>query len=307
MNTQSPFNYANETPIPMVGFGTYLIPDDDARQWVYQALQTGYRHIDTAEGYRNETGVGLGLADGMKKLGLLRSDLFLTTKLWPGNQNWGETPKTYQGTKDALQASLDRLALEYVDLYLIHAPFSPDQFIEQWRALTDLKLQGKTRAIGVSNFTQAHIERLVEAGLPLPEVNQIELHPWSQKTELVSYLRAKGIVPMAYSSLVPLSTWRTAPEQDSAKTEAMQRDSEDQDSPFKRLADKYGVSEAQLLLRWGVQQGYPVIPKSTNPERMKQNLALFSFEINDADMQELSSLDRGDGVAWAIGSPFELA
>src|SRR5690606_24768866 len=174
--------------------------------------------------------------------------------------------------------------LDYVDLYLIHAPFDREQRLAQWRGLVELREQKKARAIGVSNFSVSHLEELKAAGLPLPQANQIELHPWSQKPTLVRYLEENGIVPIAYSSLVPLSTWRAAPGQDSAKSEVMQADSLRVDSPFKLLAKKYGVSEAQILLRWGVQKGYAVLPKSTNPERLRQNADIFSFSIDDAEM-----------------------
>jgi 2,5-diketo-D-gluconate reductase A len=166
-----------------------------------------------------------------------------------------------------------------------------------------LKEQKKARAIGVSNFNVSHLKELEAAGLPRPQANQIELHPWSQKPELVRYLEEQSIVPIAYSSLVPLSTWRNAPGHASAKTAAMKADSERADSPFKIMAQKYGVSEAQVLLRWGVQEGYPVLPKSTNPARLRQNADLFSFRIDDTDMAAIEKMDRGDGVAWSVGDP----
>jgi 2,5-diketo-D-gluconate reductase A len=234
---------------------------------------------------------------------LSRSDIFVTTKLWPGNAAWGQTPKTTATTIASLDESLARLGLDYVDLYLIHAPFDAADRLAQWRGLVALKEQKKARSIGVSNFNIRHLEALEAAGLPRPEANQIELHPWSQKPELVRYLDAHGIVPIAYSSLVPLSTWRVAPGHDSAKTAAMKMDSARADSPFKALAAKYGVSEAQVLLRWGVQKGYPVLPKSTNPNRLRQNADIFSFALDDADMTAIERLDRGDGVAWSVGDP----
>lgn len=180
---------------------------------------------------------------------------------------------------------------------------TPDERVHQWRALVDLRDQGKARAIGVSNFSQAHIEELLHAGLPRPDVDQIELHPWSQKPELVAYLRDTGIVPIAYSALVPLPTWRTADGHDSAKTEQMQADGEAAGSPFAAMAAKHGVTEAQVLLRWGVQQGYAVLAKSTDPIRMRQNADLFSFALDDEDMAALEGMDRGAGVAWPIGDP----
>ena len=141
----------------------------------------------------------------------------------------------------------------------------------------------------------------------MPAANQIELHPWSQKPELVRYLDDNAITPIAYSSLVPLSTWRTAEGQDSAKTDQMKADGEQADAPFKVMAKKYGVSEAQVLLRWAIQKGYPVLPKSTNPERIRQNADIFGFTLDAADMAAIETMDRGDGVAWNAGDPTHAA
>jgi 2,5-diketo-D-gluconate reductase A len=289
--------------IPYLGFGTYLIPDDAAAAAVREAIRAGYRHIDTAEGYGNESGVGVGIRQALESEGLTRGELFVTTKLWPGNPAWGQPAKATESTVASLDGSLDRLGLTYVDLYLIHAPFDPDRRLAQWRGLVELRRQGKARAIGVSNFGVTHIEELAAAGLPAPAANQIELHPWSQKPELVRYLNDNGVTPIAYSSLVPLSTWRAAPGQDSAKTDRMRADGERADAPFAVMAEKYGVSEAQVLLRWAVQKGYPVLPKSTDPERIRANADIFGFEIDDEDMGAIEKLDRGDGVAWATGDP----
>lgn len=307
MNHEQTRSLAADVHIPLLGFGTYLIPDGEAAAAVRDAVRNGYRHIDTAEYYQNEAGVGAGIRQALDNEGLSRQELFVTTKLWPGNAAWGQTPKTTASTVASLNESLERLRLDYVDLYLIHAPFEHEQRLAQWRGLVELREQKKARAIGVSNFNVSHLEELEAAGLPRPQANQIELHPWSQKPELVRYLEQRGIVPIAYSSLVPLSTWRSAPGHDSAKTDAMKSASAQQDSPFKRMAAKYGVTEAQLLLRWGVQNGYPVLPKSTNPARMRQNADIFSFAVDERDMAELATLDRGDGVAWAIGDPTKAA
>lgn len=292
-----------DVEIPYLGFGTYLIADDAVAAAVGEAIRAGYRHIDTAEGYRNEPGVGAGIKRALESEGLERSDLFVTTKLWPGNPAWGQHAKTTESTVTSLDESLARLGLDYVDLYLIHAPFEREQRLAQWRGLVELQRQGKARAIGVSNFSIKHIEELKSAGLPMPAANQIELHPWSQKPELVRYLDDNSITPIAYSSLVPLSTWRTTEGQDSAKTEQMKADGEQADAPFKVMAKKYGVSEAQVLLRWAVQKGYPVLPKSTNPERIRANADIFGFSIDDEDMGAIEKMDRGDGVAWAMGDP----
>ncbi|MEZ4473244.1 MAG: aldo/keto reductase [bacterium] len=232
--------------------------------------------------------------------------MFVTTKLWPGNAAWGHTPKTTATTIEALETSLKRLGLDYVDLYLIHAPFDPDQRLAQWHGMVELQRRGLTRSIGVSNFNIGHIEELRAAGLPAPAANQIELHPWSQKPALVGFLEAQDITPIAYSSLVPLSTWRAAPGQESAKTAAMRAEGERADFPFRALAEKHGVSEAQVLLRWAVQLGYPVLPKSLSPDRMRQNLDVFSFTLDEADMAAIATMDRGDGLAWSVGDPTKV-
>jgi 2,5-diketo-D-gluconate reductase A len=300
---QKNISLTNDMKMPIVGFGTYLIEDGESQALVQQAIRSGYRHIDTAEAYGNENGVGLGIKAGLADLGIARNELFVTTKLWSGNEAWGQSPKTYDATIASFNASLTKLQLDYVDLYLIHAPFGNAQRLEQWKALLEIQRQGKVRAIGVSNFNETHIEEIKAAGLPLPNVNQIELHPWSQKPNLVGYLAENSISTIAYSSLVPLSTWRATEGQASAKTEGMTADGASAESPFKTMAKRYGVSEAQVLLRWGIQKGYAVLPKSTNTERIRQNIDLFSFEIADEDMAAMASMDRGEGVAWPSGDP----
>ena len=298
-DTSTTFTLNSNTFIPAVGFGTYLISNDDAEMAISSAISAGYRHIDTASGYRNEETVGDGIKKGLRENAVSRTDLFVTAKLWPGNPAWGDAPKTGVQTIEECNTSLSRLGLDYVDLYLIHAPYGGDKRLEQWNALLELQASGKARAIGVSNFNESHLEEIKAVGLPMPDANQIELHPWSQKPGLVSYMAQNHVAPIAYSSLVPLSTWRTEESQDSAKTDEMKADGE----MFKGMANKYGVSEAQLLLRWGVQSGYAVLPKSLNPDRMRQNIDLFSFTIDDADMAHMATMDRGDGVAWASGDP----
>ena len=297
------FPLTADVAIPAVGFGTYLIAPDQTAEAVRTAIAIGYRHVDTAAVYQNEAGVGAGLHAGLRDAGLGRADVFVTTKLWPGVREFGEEVKSYEQTIAACEASLASLGLEDVDLYLIHSPHAGAGRLDQWRAMLEIKRSGKARSVGVSNYSRKHLEEIEAAGLTMPDANQIELHPWSQKSDLVAYMRARHIAPIAYSSLAPLSTWRTEPGQDSAKTEAMRAP----DPAFQAMAAKYGVSEAQLLLRWGIQNGYAVLPKSLNPERMRQNLDLDGFRIDDADMAAMAAMDRGDGLAWTIGDPVHVA
>ena len=303
MSDTKTIQLAGGLELPTVGFGTYLIPDEAAEDAVVRALQAGYRHVDTAEAYGNEAGVGSAIRMATGDLGLARGDVFVTTKLWPGNPAWGDAVRTPAEAVAALSASLDRLQLDYVDLYLIHAPFAGPKRLDQWRALLETKEGGKARAVGVSNYSIRHLEEIEAAGLPLPAANQIELHPWSQKPELIAHMAQRGIKAIAYSSLVPLANWRSEEGQDSAKTAEMQVEGGRTDSPFRAMAKKYGTSEAQVLLRWAVQKGFAVLPKSTSAERVRQNLDLFSFEIDAMDMAAIEQMDRGGGVAWAAGDP----
>ena len=297
------FQLTEEIALPAVGFGTYLIDAEDVGDAVGGALGAGYRHIDTAEAYGNEASVGRAIDSFLRGGNGSREDVFVTTKLWPGNADWDMPEKDYEATIDSLGRSLEHLGLDYVDLYLIHAPFSRERRIDQWRALVELRDRGLARAIGVSNYDESHLEEIRESGLPMPDADQIELHPWSQKTALIGYLAEHGIQPIAYSSLVPLSTWRTQEGQESAKTAEMAAEGESSDSPFKAMADEYGVSEAQVLLRWAVQSGYAVLPKTSSRDRMLENIDLFSFEIDEADMEQIATMDRGGGVAWSTGDP----
>lgn len=301
MSSLKTIELAGGVELPTIGFGTYLISADDAEGAVRRALSAGYRHVDTAEAYGNEREVGSGIRSASDELGLSRPDVFVTTKLWPGNPAWGDTVKTPEETIAACVASLDRLQMDYVDLYLVHAPFAGEERLNQWRALLQLRDEGKARAVGVSNFSIRHLEEIESEGLPLPAANQIEIHPWSQKPELIRYMEGRGIKAIAYSSLVPLAGWRRG--QASGKTEEMRAAGAREDSPFKRMAEKYGVSEAQVLLRWAVQKGFGVLPKSMREERMRQNLDLFSFEIDAEDMAAIRTMDKGAGVAWAAGDP----
>ncbi len=297
--TRKTLQLNDDTEIPAVGFGTYLISPADAADAVRAAISIGYRHIDTATIYRNEQAVGAGIRSALKDNGLTRKDIFVTTKLWPGHAPWRDEPKSKAQTIAECEASLERLGFSYVDLYLIHSPHGGSRRVEQWQALLELKRTGKARSVGVSNFGRRHLAEIEAAGLPMPEANQIELHPWSQKPDLIAYMKQYGITPIAYSSLAPLPTWRTRPGQDSAKSAQMKAG----DTVLTGMAAKYGVAQAQLLLRWCIQSGYAVIPKSVDPERMRENIDLDGFSIDDRDMASITTLDRGEGIAWSMGDP----
>ena len=292
----------NDKTLPSVGFGTYLIKDEDAEKVVFTALENGYRHIDTGQAYGNERGVGNAIKKYMMQYKLSRDELYITTKLWPGNAEWGQNVADYDTTISSLEHSLKLLELDYVDLYLIHAPFKKEDRLDQWRALVGLKKHGKAKSIGVSNYDIKHIQEIKEAGMELPDANQIELHPWSQKNDLVAYLKEENIGIIAYSSLLPLSTWRVEDGQVSAKTKEMSEEK----LPFEEISNKYNVSEAQLLLKWGLQNGYGILPKSMDETRIKNNIDLFNFEIEEKDMRLMSNLDRGEGLAWQHGDPTKV-
>jgi len=276
--------------MPFVGLGTYLQPADEVQASVEHALRCGYRHIDTAELYGTHDAVAKGIAAS----GVPRKDIFITDKL-SGGGIFGVDPVTYDGTMAAISKALDLLQTQYIDLYLIHHPGAKDKRLEQWRALCDAQKQGLVMAIGVSNYSEKHIEEIKAAGLKMPEVNQIELHPMCAQAKLIPYLRANGILPMAYSSLAPCSGWRVEEGQGSAK----KSDVHQKQMPLlESLLAKYSVSQAQLLLRWGLQKGYPILPKSSKPERVEANKQLFHFSISDEDMAQLDALDEDAAIAW---------
>jgi 2,5-diketo-D-gluconate reductase A len=293
--------------MPAVGLGTYLIDDGDIGDVVDAALRLGYRHIDTAEGYRNEAGIGAALTAAVDSGVVSRDEVFVTTKLFPGNPEWGQAAKSGEDVAGSLEASLERLQMDVVDLYLIHASFSHEQSVDLWKGMIAARDSGLARHIGVANFSEATLEAIRDAGLEMPVANQIELHPWSQKPELVAYLRKHQITPIAYSSLVPLSTWRAADGEDSAKQAEWTAEAEAGGSVFAEIAGQHGVSEAQVLLRWAIQHGYPVIPKSTRSERLRANADLFGFDLTAGEMETMDGQDRGAGVAWQWGDPLTYA
>jgi 2,5-diketo-D-gluconate reductase A len=253
----------NGVRIPQFGFGVFQIPPEETAQAVRTALEAGYRHLDTAQMYRNEEGVGAGIAES----GVAREDVFVTTKL--ANDAHG-----HDNAITALEGSLRRLGFEYVDLYLIHWPLPhKDNYVRTWQGFEDILRAGKARAIGVSNFQPVHLDRLAEETSVVPAVNQIELHPALQQTELRAYHQEHGIATEAWSPL--------------AQAEVL-------DDPVLRdLAEKHGRTAAQVVLRWHIQLGTIVFPKSSSPERIKQNIDVFGFELDDEDMTAIGKLDAG--------------
>tara|TARA_B100001778_G_scaffold439_1_gene356 strand:- start:222 stop:1124 length:903 start_codon:yes stop_codon:yes gene_type:complete len=291
--------------VPRIGLGTYNMNSQEAEDMTYAAIKYGYRHIDTASVYRNEDGVGKALKRIYEDTDIKRSDLTITTKLWPGGLVKVDRVKNNVGTIKSLDKSLRNLDDDYIDLYLIHSPHAKSKRLEQWETLLKQQDQGKVKNIGVSNWGINHIEELIDKEYPLPSANQIEIHPWSQKPELVSYLKENGIDIIAYSSLVPLSTWRHKDGENSLKTDKMYKDGNDLESPFKILASKYQVTEAQVLLKWALQLGYAILPKSIQIDRMQDNFEL-DFIIDEDDMKLIEQLDRGDSVTWEYGDPLAV-
>jgi 2,5-diketo-D-gluconate reductase A len=291
----------NGIGMPLVGFGTYQLSTEQAEICVKEALKAGFRHIDSAEAYNNEEGTGKGI----KAAGVSRDDIFVTTKLFPGNKLWGAPEKTYEETIVTLKNQLRNLMLDYVDLYLIHAPLS-ELRMEQWNALIELKKSGLTRHIGVSNYDEERINEILNDGLTKPEANQIEFHPICARIDLTRFMNEKSIVPIAYSSLAPLSTWRAEEGQGGEVLAEIKKECQ---SVTREIAAKLKVSEAHLLLRWGLQHGYSVLTKSSKAERIRENLHVFDFVIPDNDMERLNRLNKNQAFAWAANglNPMEVA
>jgi 2,5-diketo-D-gluconate reductase A len=254
----------NGVSMPQLGFGVFQVPDDETEAAVTTALEVGYRSIDTAAAYGNEAGVGAAIA----RSGIPRDELFVTTKLW--NSEHG-----YDSTLRAFDNSLGLLGLEQLDLYLIHWPRPRvDKYVETWRALEKLLADGRTRAIGVSNFQPAHLRRVIDETGTVPAVNQIELHPYLTQREPRDVHAEHDIATEAWSPL--------AKGGDLLKEQVVTS-----------LAEKYGRTAAQIVLRWHVQLGNVVIPKSVTPSRVRENFDLFDFELADDDVESISALDRG--------------
>ncbi|MEV0049710.1 aldo/keto reductase [Saccharopolyspora shandongensis] len=250
--------------MPQLGYGVFQVPADQVVEPVLAALQAGYRSIDTAAVYGNEEGVGKAIADS----GLKREELFVTTKLWNDSQG-------YDSALKAFDESLTKLGLDHVDLYLIHWPVaSKDKYVQTWKALQQLHADGRAKAIGVSNFQVPHLRRLLDETDVVPAVNQIELHPNLPQAELRAFHAEHGIATEAWS---PLGQGKGLLD----------------DAALAALAEKYGKSPAQVVLRWQIQLGNIAIPKSVTPSRIKENLEVFDFELADDDVAAITALKTG--------------
>ncbi|MDX3078201.1 aldo/keto reductase [Streptomyces sp. NPDC088354] len=264
MSTVPDITLNNGVTMPQLGFGVWQVPDDEAADAVGTALEAGYRSIDTAALYRNEQGTGRAIAAS----GIAREDLFVTTKLW-------NTDQGHENALRAFDASLAKLGLDYVDLYLIHWP-TPARglYLETWRALEKIHADGRARAIGVSNFPVAQLQHLLDEGGVVPAVNQIELHPNLPQAELRAFGAAHGIATEAWS---PLGQGRGLLDEPALAA----------------VAAKHGKSAAQIVLRWHLQLGNVVIPKSVTPSRIRENFDVFGFELDAEDLAAIDALDNG--------------
>ncbi|MFE5299013.1 aldo/keto reductase [Streptomyces sp. NPDC056632] len=253
----------NGTEMPRLGFGVFQVPDEETTAAVTAALEAGYRSIDTAAIYGNEAGVGKALASS----GLARDELFVTTKLWNADQG-------HDATLRAFDASLAKLGLDHVDLYLVHWPApARDLYLDSWKAIEKLVADGRVRTAGVSNFQPAHLNRLLDGSDLVPAVNQIELHPGLQQRALRELHARHSIVTEAWSPLA----------QGAVLEEPVLRE----------IAARYGKSTAQVVLRWHLQLGNVVIPKSVTPARIRENIDVFDFALSADEMTAVAALDQG--------------
>ncbi|MUM16230.1 aldo/keto reductase [Mycobacterium sp. CBMA271] len=264
------------TTIPQLGFGVWQVPSDGAEAAVLTALQVGYRSVDTAKVYENEEGTGRAIAAS----GLPREDVFLTTKLWNSDQG-------YDSTLRAFDASLERLGTDYVDLYLIHWPVPElDEYVATFKALQRIQADGRAKAIGVSNFTVANLARLIDETGEVPALNQIELHPRFTQPELRAFHAEYGIATEAWS---PLGQGTIL------------------DNPvIGAIALAHGVTVAQVILRWHLQLGNVVIPKSVTPQRIAANFDVFGFELDEDEVQHITGLNAADGRIGPDPETFNL-
>ncbi len=253
----------NGVQMPKEGFGVFQIRDlDECERVVLDAIDTGYRLIDTAESYGNESAVGKAIA----KSGVNRADLFISTKLWVTNTS-------YEGAKAAIDRSMENLGVDYLDLYLLHQAMG--DYIGAWRAMTEAYKEGRIRAIGVCNFYPHRLADFCETVDELPAVNQVELHPFFQQENALSLMREYGVQPMAWA---PFAEGKHGIFTHPVLT---------------KIGEKYGKGAGQVALRWNMQRGVVVIPKSTHRERMEQNIDVFDFSLTDEEMREIAALDIG--------------
>jgi 2,5-diketo-D-gluconate reductase A len=263
--------------IPQLGLGVWQVSDEVAADCVQTALGAGYRHVDTATIYRNERGVG----EGVRASGVAREDVWVTTKLW--NDDQGGLDRV----RPALEASLERLGMEYVDLYLIHwSSPARDQYVETWQSLVQLRDEGLARSIGVSNFHAEHLERAIDATGVVPAINQVELHPYLQLRELRAVHERLGITTEGWSPLGQGGELLADP-------------------VVVQLAGDLGVTPAQVVLRWHLDRGFVTIPKSQNADRIRANADLFGFAMSADQLAQVDALDRGE--AGRIGPNPEQA
>ncbi|MFC0264885.1 aldo/keto reductase [Alloscardovia macacae] len=270
LTTQPTTTLNNGVTMPMVGFGVFQIPDPAVCQTaVEEAIATGYRLIDTAEAYQNEEAVGCAIATSIEKGIVTRDELFITTKAFIQHIS-------YAGIKEAFAASLEKLGLDYIDLYLLHQPVG-DTF-GAWRAMEELYMEGKVRAIGVSNFEDDQVANLSIFNEITPAVNQIELHVFNQKTASVDYQLSKG---------VQVESWGAFAE---GRFDVFRNPT------LVSIAEKYGKSTAQVMLRWQLQRGIVSLSKSANPERVRANFSIFDFALTDEDMAAIAELNTNTTV-----------
>jgi len=250
--------------MPRLGFGVFQ--STDAKASVLEALKAGYRHVDSAQYYKNEAEV----ADAIRASGVPREDVFVTTKIMSSNHG-------YESTLKGVNESLKKMKFDYIDLFLIHDPLSgAERRLATYRALLESKTAGKIRSVGVSNYNVHHIEEIKKAGYEMPSVNQIELHPFLQQREIVKYCNENNIVVQAYCPIVQGKM----------------------DNPaINALATKYDRDRAHILLRWSLQKGFVPLPKSDTPSRIHSNTKLYDFELTEEDVQKLDALDRGKAGA----------
>jgi diketogulonate reductase-like aldo/keto reductase len=263
----------NDVEMPALGLGVFQSPPEETTSAVAAALRAGYRHIDTAAAYGNEREVG----DAVRASGLERSDVFLETKIWISDYGYDETLHGFE-------KSAGKLGVEQIDLLILHQalPSAFDRTLEAYRALETLLADGKVRAIGVSNFMVDHLTALLDRAEVVPAVNQIEVHPYFVQPEVQAFGAEHGILTQAWSPIGGITFYR-----DSGHSSALE------DPVIGRIAREHGKSPAQVMLRWGIQHGRSVIPKSTKPERIAENLAVFDFELTADEMAAIDGLDTG--------------